>query len=406
MTGPPVAEANLRAYALHQRAVGSLFWLPTVFLYLIDQVGLSRALQLGALYYLTVVVLEVPSGWFSDRVGRVTALRVTAIAWVATNVLFLLGGSWPIAGAQFLFAVGYAFLSGTDTTFHFDTLDGAGRAGEFERREAAVRRGMLVATAGSALVGGALAFVDMRLPFAASLIAALVQFVATTRMAEPPRTGRTEGLTADLGAVLRSLRRPMLAWVTLYVVVEVILIHLVSELAPPYLTMVLERPDDDPAGAAVIAGVVAAGVALVGAAALRHIDTARVRLGAGVVLIALALASATTMVLMASISSLWVVPAIAFRGVQAAATSVLVPGVVARRVEQQHRATTLSVTSLAGRCGYAIVLLSLARVAGDVFSDVLDLAAVVAAASAMVALGVALLPSVARELGAEREASR
>ena len=50
-------EANLRAYAIHQRVVGSLFWLPTVLLYLIDQVGLTRALQLGALYYLTVVCL-------------------------------------------------------------------------------------------------------------------------------------------------------------------------------------------------------------------------------------------------------------------------------------------------------------------------------------------------------------
>ena len=71
MTSRNALEANLRAYAVHQRAVGALFWLPTVFLYLIDEVGLTGALQLGALYYFTVVVLEVPSGWFSDRVGRV-----------------------------------------------------------------------------------------------------------------------------------------------------------------------------------------------------------------------------------------------------------------------------------------------------------------------------------------------
>ena len=165
-------EANLRAYAVHQRVVGSLFWLPTVLLYLIDQVGLTQALQLGALYYLTVVVLEVPSGWFSDHVGRVAALRVTGVAWVGCHALFLVGGLAPIAGAQVLLAIGYAFLSGTDSTFHFDVLDADGRSSEFERREARVRTGLHYATAITAIIGGCLAFVDLRLPFAAALVAA------------------------------------------------------------------------------------------------------------------------------------------------------------------------------------------------------------------------------------------
>ena len=402
MPAAPTVAASLRAYGVHQRAVGALFWLPTVFLYLIEQVGLTRALQLGALYYLTVVVLEVPSGWFSDRVGRVAALRVTAVAWIGTHLLFLVGGLGPIVAAQVLLAVGYAFLSGTDATFHFDTLDGAGRAREFEEREAVVRRGLLVATAVSAVVGGGLAFVDLRLPFAASLVAAAVQLAATLRMGEPPRVSRSQGLGADLRSVVRHLRRPLLAWVTLYVVAEVILIHLVSELTPPYLAMVLERPADDPAAAAAIAGVAAAVVALVGAGVLRHVDTGRRRLGVGVVLVALALASAGSVVLMATVTSLWVLPAVATRGMQAAATSVLVPGLVARRVEQHHRATMLSVTSLAGRCGYALVLLSLAAAAGDVLPEVLDLAAVVAVVTAVVALGGARLPAVARELRADR----
>ena len=135
---------------------------------------------------------------------------------------------------------------------------------------------------------------------------------------------------------------------------------------------------------------------------LRHVDTGRRRLGVGVVLVALALASAGSVVLMATVTSLWVLPAVATRGMQAAATSVLVPGLVARRVEQHHRATMLSVTSLAGRCGYALVLLSLAAAAGDVLPEVLDLAAVVAVVTAVVALGGARLPAVARELRADR----
>lgn len=404
---PPPSRVtdSLRAYALHQRAVGSLFWLPTVFLYLLEQVGLSRALQLGALYYLTVVVVEVPSGWFSDRVGRVVSLRVTAVAWTVTHLLFLLGGTLPIVGAQLLLAVGYAFLSGTDATFHFDTLDGVGRADEFERREAEARRGLLFATAAAAVVGGCLGFVDLRLPFLASLGAAVVQFASTMRMTEPPRRQRRSTVGADLRSVARALRTPVLAWVTLYVVAEVILIHLVAELAPPYISMVLDRPADDPAAAAVIAGVVAAVVAMSGAISLGWVDRARGRFGVAAVLVVLALASAGAVVLMATVTSLVILLAVVTRGVQAAATSVLVPGIVARRVERQHRATVLSVTSLAGRCTYGVVLFALAA-AGDGLPVVLDRAALIAVVTAVAALAAARVPAVARGLRTERAEPR
>lgn len=402
MTDVERTDANLRAYAVHQRVVGSLFWLPTVLLYLIDQVGLTRALQLGALYYLTVVVLEVPSGWFSDHVGRVAALRITGAAWVGCHALFLVGGLGPIAGAQVLLAVGYAFLSGTDSTFHFDVLDADGRSSEFEQREARVRTGLHYATAVTAVVGGCLAFIDLRLPFAAALVAAAVQLASTLRMTEPPRSARTTSFASDLRSVGRHLRRPLLAWITLYVVVEVVLIHLVAELAPPYLAMVLERPADDPAGAAVIAGLVAATVAAVGGLSLRYTEPARQRFGAGAVLVALAFVTAASSVTMALVVSLFVVPLIVSRGIQMAATQVIVPGIISRRVEQHHRATVLSVTSLLGRCTYAVVLLS---IAGDHLPRVLDTAAVVAVVAALLALVTALRPGVAAELRDDRDAS-
>lgn len=395
-------EANLRAYVVHQRVVGSLFWLPTMLLYLIDQVGLAQALQLGALYYLTVVVVEVPSGWFSDHVGRVAALRVTGVAWVGCHALFLVGGAAPIAGAQVLLAVGFAFLSGTDSTFHFDVLDADGLSSEFERREARARTGLQYATAVTAVVGGCLAFVDLRLPFAGALLAAAVQLGLTLRMSEPPRSTRSASFTSDLRSVRCHLRRPLLAWITFYVVVEVILIHLVAELAPPYLTMVLERPADDPAGVAVINGLVVATVAGVGGFSLRYTERARQRFSAGVVLVVLAFVTATTSVTMALVVSPFVLPLIVSRGVQMAATQVFVPGIISRRVEQHHRATVLSVTSLFGRFAYAMVLLS---IAADRLPRVLDRAAVVAVVAAVLALATALRPRVANELRADRDAT-
>ena len=133
--------ANVARYRWHARAAGAVFWLPTIILYFIDEVGLARTLQMQAVYYASVVLFEVPSGWFSDRVGRVTILRVTSIAWVTAFLCFLIGGVGPIVAGQMLLAVGYASLSGTDVTFLFDTLDAAGLAHRFEAEEVRAREG-------------------------------------------------------------------------------------------------------------------------------------------------------------------------------------------------------------------------------------------------------------------------
>ena len=394
--------ANLNRYRWHARAVGSVFWLPTVILYFVDEVGLDRALQMQAVYYASVVVFEVPSGWFSDRVGRVTTLRITASAWVLASVCFLLGGLGPIIAGQMLLALGYASLSGTDVTFLYDTLDAAGDADRFEAEEARAREGSLYLTAFTALAGGWLGFVDLRLPFVATLVVAVVQLAITLRMDEPPRRDPIAGVgwRADAVAVAQHLRTRTLGWITIYVVAEVILIHLASEFASPFAAATLDRPADDPAGAAVIAGIIVAGAAVVGALTLRGLGPATRRIGTIGVLVGAGLISATIVVLMAASFAVWVLPFLAIRGLQASVTAVLIPAIVGRRVEAERRATTLSVMSLCGRGTYAGVLVGLSLLAGSTLGRTLDAAAVTAGAVAVtVVVAVALLRP---DLGHER----
>ena len=103
-------------------------------------------------------------------------MRMAAIAWIGAHALFLASTSIAaLVVAQVLLALGYACLSGTDSTLHLDSLEALGRADEFDRREAAARRRMLATTAAAALAGGAIGVVDFRLVFVASLTAATVQ---------------------------------------------------------------------------------------------------------------------------------------------------------------------------------------------------------------------------------------
>jgi MFS family permease len=359
-------DANLVWYVRHQRLAGALFWMPSVVLYLIAQVGLARALQIQAVYYVAVVVAEVPSGWLSDRFGRVLTLRLAAALWIAAHGLFLVGEVPALIAAQVLLAAGYACLSGTDVTFHFDTLESLGRADDFDALEARARRGLLLVTAATALMGGGLAFVDLRLPFVAALAASVLQLGCTAALVEPPNSsGPTGRFLSDVAEAAGRLRDPVLAWLAAFVAAQVIVVHLVAELAGPYLAAVFDQPVEAPERAALVVGIVAAVAATLSAGALVVLRPAIDRIGLTPTLLGALLVPVLALAAMATASTIWIVPLLALRGVPGAVMAVLAPSVVGGRVERHRRATFLSLTSLGGRLGYAAVLVALGVAVAD-----------------------------------------
>ncbi|MEZ5282642.1 MAG: MFS transporter [Acidimicrobiales bacterium] len=359
-------SANLAWYRRHQLLAGAMFWVPTMMLFLIDGFGLAAALRLQAVYYAAVVVMEVPSGWLSDRFGRVLTLRVVAVAWAGAYSMFLLGDLAAVVLGQVLLAAGYAFLSGTDVTFHLESLEAEGRAAEFAQREASSRQGLLYVSAVSALLGGALAMADLRLPFVLSLVFAIAQLVVAMQFVEvPAERDQSPSFRADIARSAARLKDPLLAWVGLYMISQVVAVHLVAELTPAYLTDVFGATTDATEWAALSTGVIAAVVATVAALSLKGLPATVGRLGLAAVLLLLAAVPLVVMGAMAVVAAGWVLPLLTLRRVQAAASSVLVPAVVAAHVDAKSRATLLSMLSLAGRLSYMAVLLLLAGSAGD-----------------------------------------
>ncbi|MGI9613662.1 MAG: MFS transporter [Acidimicrobiales bacterium] len=397
-------SSSLEWYRRHQLLAGALFWLPTTFLYLVEQYGLTTALRVQAIYYAAVVVFEVPSGWLSDRLGRVLTMRLVAIWWLVAHLLFVVSpGTVGLAGviaAQVFLAAGYAFLSGTDVMLHFDTLEALGRSEEFEAREARSRRGLLSVTAVTAATGGAIGLIDLRLPFALSLAAAALQLAVAWKLVEPSRSTAIEiadrpdrrvAAGQDVLAALHRLGERPLAWLGLYVVAHVVTVHLAADLTGPYLAEVLGVGLADPGRAALATGFTAAAVALVGAIVVPAVPVLARRIGLAATLIGAALIPTGLLVTMAVTSAVWLVPLLALRGVQGAATSVLIPAVIGGHVEQERRATVLSLNSLGGRLMYGGALLVLASAGGEGLRSRLSMAAVLAV-SLLSAVIVSYLP--------------
>jgi len=330
--------------------------------------GISGALQIASLTYLFIVILEVPSGWMSDWLGRVPTLQVAAASTVIGQCCFLFGGSefFVIVVGQFFISAGYAFLSGTDVSFHFDSLEALGRSDEYADRQARIASLSYGVRAVTSIAGGALGLWDLRLAFAAALVFAVATLVVSFLLSEPgdPEV-HADPFVRQIGQCLGYLRNGFMAWLFFYGIALVVLEHVAHTLMQPWLTEALGRSADDLGATPLLSGILFAVVAFVGAGAARASAPLGHRFGTVTVLIGLGVVSAIVVTGMALSYSIAILVLVAMRSVQGAAAPVLISSAVAPRTKRHHRATLLSLNSLAGRLGYGGLLLVLSADAAD-----------------------------------------
>ena len=166
-----------------------LFPIPIVTLFWKDQIGMSLTdiMVLQALFGIAVATVQFPSGYFADRVGYQASLLVGATLQLAGWLWYARGESFAaIAVAEVVLGVGSAFITGADRALLFESLDAAGRAGEYTRWEGRVRAAAQVGEAASSAAGGWLYAISPRLPFWLQIpVASLVLMSAATLRGRP-----------------------------------------------------------------------------------------------------------------------------------------------------------------------------------------------------------------------------
>lgn len=152
--------------------------------------GLSATEIMGvqAIFSAAGLVFEVPSGYLADVAGRRRALVLGALAQaVAFGAYGVARGFWTFAAAEVALAFGYSLVSGTVSALLFDSLRAAGTEERYHRLEGRAEALTRLGTAVAAILGGLLAAVALRLPFAVNVATALLSVVLARSLVEPPR---------------------------------------------------------------------------------------------------------------------------------------------------------------------------------------------------------------------------
>jgi len=360
-------QRNIDWYPWYRAATEIYAWIPVTYLYFSKFVTLTEFIQLEALYYACVVVLEVPSGYFSDRTGRRITLLVGTSAFAVAYAVFLLADGFVVlAIGQCFLAMAFAFQSGTGTAFHFDSLKQAHREHEYAQREARAERIGLTATALAVLGGGLIAIVDLRLSYVFSMLAALTGLFIAARFTEPMERTAASDFGLQLLACSAKLREPVLAWLFLFSIVIYGLAHVPYEFYQPYITLldleILGRGIEAPIVSGIVIGISMFGGAFAAGAGVRW----QARYGLLPVLIIAAGVQCAIIAGMALLQHAAVLGLVFLRNFPSALVHAPSNAIVVPRLAPEQRATYLSLQNLVGRLTFAALLwwLSLGTGAG------------------------------------------
>ncbi len=377
------ADRNIALYPWFKFFQNLLFWQAIWFLFFQSELSAAEAIVLYAVYDLATTILEVPSGYLSDRWGRRRTLVVSVAAGLASTLLFAFGsGFWVFALAQAAMGAHIAFASGTDSAFLYEALEEAGRGDEVEAQELKAWRFNFAALAISAVAGGAMALVDLRVPFVASALAFALLLAVVIKFTEPAHRSHGAVLLHDQLAVLRNtLHQPVLVWLLALSIFMYGFSHLPFVFGQPFILTSLDGLGLA-ANAPLVSGGVTALMMLISiltswiAPGLRH------RIGlSGILLLAFAL----QVILVGGLAMSGSVLAIALLLIRMVPDSFSRPFIVARiqpLLSDDVRATYLSLKSLLGRILFAASLYAASVNASDVgemaYSEIRSILAVYA----------------------------
>lgn len=99
-----------------------------VLFYMHRGLTLNEVFMMSIVWSITSLLLEVPSGYLADRIGRKrTILLGTALLLLAYGVKFVAQGFWPFAAVFFLMSASFSCYSGTMEALLYESLVEMGR---------------------------------------------------------------------------------------------------------------------------------------------------------------------------------------------------------------------------------------------------------------------------------------
>lgn len=337
-------------------------YLPIFFLFFNDIVSLQEVLLLESVYYISVVCIEVPSGYFSDRIGRKKTLIISSFLFILSYIVFGLSFNFmTLAVGQIFLAAAISFRSGTDTSFYYESLAEINKEEEYGQREATVQSWIQIASAFAVLLGGFIGAISLNWPYYVSAFIVLPALIICFYFTEPGIADKdSTPFFKQLYICFEYLKRPQLLWLFIFSILMYAMTHIPYEFYQPYLKLLEDKGDLGVFNAPIASGILFAGTRFIAAFAAKRSVTWTEKYGIYKVLFLAIVIQAVIIGMLGTILSIYIILVVFFRNFSMMMTTAPINAVVAPIVNTNQRATYFSIQSLAYRLSFAATLILLA----------------------------------------------
>lgn len=182
-----ISSHNLPRLYLIKVSKWLMLFMPVIVLFYTENgLNMRQILTLQAIYSAAVVVLEIPSGYFADVLGRKKTIVLGSFLGVAGFGMYCIaGGFWGFLAAEAILGLGQSLVSGADSAVLYDSLLEDGREKRYSRYEGRLVSFGNFAEAGASIIGGALAGLSLWHPFYFQVGIAFLAVPAALGLREP-----------------------------------------------------------------------------------------------------------------------------------------------------------------------------------------------------------------------------
>lgn len=145
---------------------------------------------LQAVYSVTLMALEIPTGYFADVAGRRISILLGSVLGFAGYLVYCIsGGFWEFMVAETILGVGMSLVSGADSAMLYDSLLATRRGERYTRYEGRITSIGNFGEAFAGILGGLLATITLRTPYFFQAGVAFIAIPAALFLREPPVHG-------------------------------------------------------------------------------------------------------------------------------------------------------------------------------------------------------------------------
>ncbi|MFA5973269.1 MAG: MFS transporter [Lentimicrobiaceae bacterium] len=181
-------KRNLTALYLVKIAKWMNLVMPVIVLfYKSNGLTMKDIFLLQSIYSLTLMALEIPTGYFADRAGRKTSIIFGASLGFTGYLVYSFSFEfWQFVLAAVILGVSQSLVSGADSAMLYDTLAVGKQKNKYIQLEGRITSIGNFGEAFAGVVGGFLAVISLRTPFYVQTCVALIAVPAAMMLIEPP----------------------------------------------------------------------------------------------------------------------------------------------------------------------------------------------------------------------------